>query len=146
MPRKLMMPASNLKILTLAAAAETLGWDYRFTTDARDQRTVEGGVLHGDLVVRSNGDPTINARDASRGRVVRRMGGGAQGGRHHAVEGNVVGDAQAFDAEGSARDGRGTTCSTATPRRSARSSSTRTSPTLLHPSRCESVGATAMLA
>ena len=29
---KLMMPASNMKILTLAAAAEALGWDYRFTT------------------------------------------------------------------------------------------------------------------
>src|SRR5690349_13217793 len=28
----LMMPASNMKILTLAAAAETLGWDYRFKT------------------------------------------------------------------------------------------------------------------
>jgi D-alanyl-D-alanine carboxypeptidase/D-alanyl-D-alanine-endopeptidase (penicillin-binding protein 4) len=31
-PHKLMMPASNMKIVTLAAAAETLGWDYRFTT------------------------------------------------------------------------------------------------------------------
>ena len=30
--RKLMMPASNMKIVTLAAAAETLGWDYRFKT------------------------------------------------------------------------------------------------------------------
>ena len=29
---KLMMPASNMKILTLAAAAEALGWDARMTT------------------------------------------------------------------------------------------------------------------
>src|SRR5688572_26894716 len=29
---KLMMPASNMKIVTLAAAAERLGWDYRYTT------------------------------------------------------------------------------------------------------------------
>ena len=29
-PRTLVMPASNMKIVTLAAAAETLGWDYRF--------------------------------------------------------------------------------------------------------------------
>ena len=34
--RKLMMPASNMKIVTLATAAETLGWNYRFTHDARD--------------------------------------------------------------------------------------------------------------
>ena len=31
-PGKLMMPGSNMKILTLAAAAEVLGWDYRFET------------------------------------------------------------------------------------------------------------------
>ena len=35
---KLMMPASNMKILTLAAAAERLGWDHRFTTIARNHR------------------------------------------------------------------------------------------------------------
>src|SRR5688572_15256169 len=29
---KLMMPASNMKILTLAATAERLGWDHRFST------------------------------------------------------------------------------------------------------------------
>src|SRR5437899_5085794 len=28
--RRLMMPASNMKIVTLAAAAERLGWDYRY--------------------------------------------------------------------------------------------------------------------
>src|SRR5262252_8880540 len=27
---KLMMPASNMKIVTLAAAAEQLGWEYRY--------------------------------------------------------------------------------------------------------------------
>jgi serine-type D-Ala-D-Ala carboxypeptidase/endopeptidase (penicillin-binding protein 4) len=29
---KLMMPASNMKVVTLAAVAERLGWDYRFET------------------------------------------------------------------------------------------------------------------
>jgi D-alanyl-D-alanine carboxypeptidase/D-alanyl-D-alanine-endopeptidase (penicillin-binding protein 4) len=29
---RLTMPASNMKIITLAAAAEVLGWDHRFTT------------------------------------------------------------------------------------------------------------------
>src|SRR5688500_2627757 len=29
---RLMMPASNMKIVTLAAAGERLGWDYRFIT------------------------------------------------------------------------------------------------------------------
>jgi len=31
---KLMTPASSLKVVTLAAAAETLGWDYRYETDS----------------------------------------------------------------------------------------------------------------
>ncbi len=39
---KLMMPASNMKILTLAAAAEVLGWDYRFTTTLETAGTVDG--------------------------------------------------------------------------------------------------------
>src|SRR5690606_37905940 len=30
--RRLMVPASNQKILTAAVAVERLGWDYRFTT------------------------------------------------------------------------------------------------------------------
>src|SRR5215470_12303294 len=29
---KLMMPASTMKVVTLAAAAEKLGWDYTYTT------------------------------------------------------------------------------------------------------------------
>ena len=35
---KLMMPASNMKILTMAAAAKSMGWDARFT-DARNGGT-----------------------------------------------------------------------------------------------------------
>ncbi|MEM9799866.1 MAG: D-alanyl-D-alanine carboxypeptidase/D-alanyl-D-alanine-endopeptidase [Planctomycetota bacterium] len=52
-----LVPASNLKLLTAAAALVTLGsageFVTRFETDAR----VEGGVLEGDLVVRAGGDP-----------------------------------------------------------------------------------------
>jgi D-alanyl-D-alanine carboxypeptidase/D-alanyl-D-alanine-endopeptidase (penicillin-binding protein 4) len=39
-----MMPASNMKILTLAAAAETLGWDYRFTTTLETSATENGAL------------------------------------------------------------------------------------------------------
>ena len=80
--RKLMMPASNMKILTLAAAAETLGWDYRFKTTLETPAEIDDGVLKGDLIVRGSGDPTINSRDEPRRRGVRRMGGRAEGRRH----------------------------------------------------------------
>ena len=81
---KLMMPASNMKIVTLAAAAEALGLGLPLHDDARDRRRRSpDGVLHGDLIVRGSGDPTINTRERPRRRRVRRVGRGAPGGRHH---------------------------------------------------------------
>ncbi len=82
-----MMPASNLKILTLAAAAETLGWDYRFKTTLEARGPTEAGVLKGDLVVRSNGDPTINGREWPRRGCLSRVDERSGGCRHHLCRG-----------------------------------------------------------
>jgi D-alanyl-D-alanine carboxypeptidase/D-alanyl-D-alanine-endopeptidase (penicillin-binding protein 4) len=95
-----MMPASNLKILTLAAAAETLGWDYRFKTTLEARGPTEAGVLKGDLVVRSNGDPTINGRDGRAAAVFREWTSAVAAAGITSVEGRVIGDDQAFDDEG----------------------------------------------
>src|SRR4029453_16313730 len=46
-PAKLMMPASNMKILTLASGAERLGWDYTFETRLMTAGPVEDGILKG---------------------------------------------------------------------------------------------------
>src|SRR5262249_9066551 len=62
--RRLMMPASNLKIVTLAAAAARLGWDYRYETQLFAAGTIDGGALRGDLVVVGAGDPSIMSSDA----------------------------------------------------------------------------------
>ncbi len=59
---KLMMPASNMKIITGAVALAQLGADYRYTTRFATRGTVSKGVLRGDLVVIGNGDPTISDR------------------------------------------------------------------------------------
>jgi D-alanyl-D-alanine carboxypeptidase/D-alanyl-D-alanine-endopeptidase (penicillin-binding protein 4) len=59
----LLLPASNEKVITLAAAAERLGWDYTFTTELSAAGAVDGGVLHGDLVVTGSGDPSIDDWD-----------------------------------------------------------------------------------
>ena len=71
---KLLVPSSNLKILTLAAAADRLGWDYSYETRVEAFGTIDGaagvdaGVLNGDLLVIGSGDPTIEnwAGDATR--------------------------------------------------------------------------------
>lgn len=94
----LMMPASNMKILTLAAAAETLGWDYRFKTTLETSADIEDGALKGDLVVRGTGDPTINARDGRADAVFDAWAASLKAAGVSRIDGNVVGDGSAFDS------------------------------------------------
>ena len=97
---KLMMPASNMKVITLAAAAETLGWDYRFTTSLETAATVQDGVLAGDLIVRSNGDPTINRRENRAATVFDQWAEALRAAGIQEIAGRIIGDDQAFDDEG----------------------------------------------
>lgn len=62
-PRLLVMPASTMKVVTLAVAAERLGWDARFETRLEATGPIEDGVLRGDLIVTGSGDPMIGRRD-----------------------------------------------------------------------------------
>ncbi|XVU21523.1 D-alanyl-D-alanine carboxypeptidase/D-alanyl-D-alanine endopeptidase [Actinoplanes sp. CA-054009] len=86
-----LLPASNVKLLTSAAAMALLGPDHRFVTSARTSAKRHGPVLDGDLYLRGSGDPALTpasldalARDvASTG--VRR------------VTGDLIGDDTAFD-------------------------------------------------
>src|SRR5687767_12354799 len=61
-PRMLLVPASTAKIVSLAAAAEAVGWDFRFETTVRATAPIVDGVIHGDLVVVGSGDPSIGGR------------------------------------------------------------------------------------
>ncbi len=59
---KNLVPASNVKLYTTAAALEHLGPDYTFETTLYLSGVVSGDTLVGDLVVRGSGDPTLSAR------------------------------------------------------------------------------------
>ncbi len=61
-PRTLFVPASVAKLVSVASAAEAVGWDYRFETTLRATGSVVDGVLNGNLVVVGTGDPTIGGR------------------------------------------------------------------------------------
>lgn len=61
-PELPLAPASNVKLLTTAAALETLGPDYRFLTYVMADGAVTDGVLHGDLILYGTGDPGISSR------------------------------------------------------------------------------------
>jgi serine-type D-Ala-D-Ala carboxypeptidase/endopeptidase (penicillin-binding protein 4) len=65
-PDEPLAPASNVKLLTTAAALQTLGPEYRFVTYLMTNGTVEDGVLHGDLILYGTGDPGISSRFHSR--------------------------------------------------------------------------------
>ena len=95
--RTLMMPASNMKILTLAAAAETLGWDSRFTTTLETSAPVDNGALKGDLIVKGGGDPSINSRGQRADAVFDEWAAALKALGVSRIDGNVVGDASAFD-------------------------------------------------
>ncbi|MBA8794470.1 D-alanyl-D-alanine carboxypeptidase [Friedmanniella endophytica] len=68
-------PASNLKLVTAAAAMDTLGPGYRFRTEVLRVAAVRNGVLGGDLWIKGYGDPTTRQQDyASLARQVRAAG------------------------------------------------------------------------
>ncbi len=94
--RKLLMPASNMKIVTLAAAAEKLGWEYTYETTLRAAGRIDGGRLDGDLIVVGSGDPSLMEGEVSArlyDNWVERLK--ALGVR--SVSGRVIGDDNVFD-------------------------------------------------
>lgn len=97
---RLMMPASNMKIVTLAAAAEILGWDHRFSTTLETSAAVDRGVLSGDLFVRGGGDPTINTREGRASAVLDEWAAALRAAGINEINGRIVGDDQLFDDEG----------------------------------------------
>jgi D-alanyl-D-alanine carboxypeptidase/D-alanyl-D-alanine-endopeptidase (penicillin-binding protein 4) len=58
----LFVPASTTKLVSAAAAYETVGWDYRFETTLWAAGPIVDGVLQGDLIVVGSGDPSIGSR------------------------------------------------------------------------------------
>src|SRR5258708_1780402 len=96
--RRLMLPASNMKIVTLAAAADRLGWDFTYETTLLAAGSIDGGLLHGDLIVVGSGDPSIGeANDSARpfsewADPLKELG-------IRAVSGGVIGDDRAFADE-----------------------------------------------
>jgi len=60
---KLLRPASNMKLYTVAAALDRLSPDYRFVTSVyASEKPNDKGVVKGDLTIYGRGDPSLAAR------------------------------------------------------------------------------------
>ena len=96
-PRKLLLPASNMKVVTLAAAADRLGWSYAYETKLYTTGRIDGGVLAGDLIVVGSGDPSVGAADGSASRLFDEWADRLKQLGVRTIAGRVVGDDEAFD-------------------------------------------------
>jgi serine-type D-Ala-D-Ala carboxypeptidase/endopeptidase (penicillin-binding protein 4) len=96
-PQKLLMPASNMKIVTLAAAGARLGWDFTFQTTLFASGRVDAGTLNGDLIVVGSGDPSLMAGDGSADRVFNEWADRLRQLGVQTISGRIIGDDNAFD-------------------------------------------------
>lgn len=94
-----MLPASNVKLFTTAAALDLLGPDYTYTTPLYAQGDVTNGTLNGNLIVRGSGDPTFSGRfeNGERTAIFERWASELQSAGIQSVNGDVIGDDDFFD-------------------------------------------------
>lgn len=91
-PDKLLNTASNMKMLTSAAAIERLGLDYRYTTRLLASRAPDAsGTLEGDLILAGSGDPVFDTKSLTA------MVDAAAGAGLKRVTGAIVADSGPFD-------------------------------------------------
>jgi D-alanyl-D-alanine carboxypeptidase/D-alanyl-D-alanine-endopeptidase (penicillin-binding protein 4) len=92
-PRTLLVPASTAKLVSLASAADAVGWDYRYETVVRASVPMVDGVLQGDLIIVGSGDPSIGRANAGVWDWIQALK--AQGLRR--IDGRIIGDDNAVE-------------------------------------------------
>ncbi|MGN0190005.1 MAG: D-alanyl-D-alanine carboxypeptidase/D-alanyl-D-alanine-endopeptidase [Candidatus Cryptobacteroides sp.] len=92
---RLLLPASNMKTVTTAAALHKLGGDFRFRTSIGYSGRIEDGILKGDLYIIGGGDPTIGSVNPIAEALESTFGKWAalvEGAGIREIEGQIIGD------------------------------------------------------
>ena len=99
--RRLMMPASNMKIVTGAAALLQLGADFRYETALITDGPIVNGRLEGNLFVIGSGDPTISSRMQNGGAlgVFRQWADELRAQGIRRIDGSIIGVDAHFDEQ-----------------------------------------------
>lgn len=98
--RQAIIPASTVKVITTATALRLLGPSYcTSTTVGYTGRIDPSGTLHGSLVIRGGGDPSLGSAYGSRPAddFITRIIGALQSHGIRAIEGTIVVDDSRFD-------------------------------------------------
>lgn len=96
------VPASNMKLVTTAAALDLLGPEFEFVTTVATRGSVDvGGTLRGDVKVTGRGDPTIGARfhDGKVTAVFEQWADALKGAGIRTIEGSLVFEHGYLDTE-----------------------------------------------
>ncbi len=96
---KLVVPASNLKLFTTAAAMLLLGSDYVYNTTIFTDGYIEKGILNGNLIIKGSGDPTISNRfsEGDTEYIFRVWSDSLKRRGINKINGNIIGDDRIFD-------------------------------------------------
>lgn len=98
---KLMVPASNMKLVTSAAILEELGPDFRYVTNIYGTGKHVGRTWVGDLHIAASGDPSINGDfyDDDDLYVFKRFAEQLRAAGIDSIKGNVFGNTSVFDGQ-----------------------------------------------
>lgn len=95
----MLLPASNMKLLSTGAALCALGPAYKFSTSIAYSGEISGGVLHGDLYIVGGGDPTLGSKDSIATDITKTFAQWEAMLRKHGIrkiDGKIIGDGRYF--------------------------------------------------
>lgn len=98
--REMLVPASNMKVITTGAALNRLGGDYKWETKIGYSGNISDGVLHGDLYIIGGADPVLGSPVSFAYPIEDTFAqwlGFVRGAGIEKIDGNIVGDGRYID-------------------------------------------------